>query len=215
MPEAGQKGDVRAEARERVQDYLIDRCEVAGMVRPRGMSVERHQSILKGFRKRFAYMDQENLITLAELIVEQGQGKAKNVWPCEATVVALANAIQRCPPEEHRLIASWFASVEGPKARERGCEVELFDYLVKHRRPPLGAYADRQINEQAQDNGRMVSAIRGRIDRGVASADDRAWLNHYLSQRDRVRAIIEQGEQKREQNRTGDGSDGDAATAAA
>ena len=186
----------RAEGRKLVWSRLIGRCAEAGMVRPRGMSVEVHKAVCQRLAERLAYMSDENLVTLAELVIENATGVAHNVWPSEATVIGLANALQRCPAEEHRIVKSWLASVEGPQAVAGGYEVELYQFLARHRRPPL-AMDMRKIRARAQDSNRQVQLIRDRIARDVASDSDREWLQWYVGERQRVREIVKAGEGKR------------------
>ena len=168
------------------------------MVRAKGMTLEQFDGMRARLLERLAYMSEANLMTLAEVVIEAAVGPRKDQWPAEVSVINWANDLQRCPPAEHRIVASWLASVEGPRAVAAGIEVELYRFLARFRRPPVSGMDNRSIREAARDNAHQVQLIRERMARGAAAEADQDWLADYIAQRDHVRAIIERGQKKRD-----------------
>lgn len=183
-------------AKAQVVTYLWSRLDEAGLKRPKGMTQEAWKEMRLRLTARLAYMERENLVTLAESLIEAGKGPFHQFCPPEVTIWGFARGLQKPPVTEARIVTSWLASVEGPPALAAGYEVELFRHLMDHPRPP-GLYDMRQIRAAAEANRREVALIRERIGRETASPADRQWLEAYLRDRDRVREIIARGERGR------------------
>ena len=196
--------DAKAEDRARVKALLVERLDQAGMARRRGVSAAAHEQWTARLCDQLAYMTDENLMTLAETLIDNAPG---GVWPSEIVIRQFARALQEAPAVERRIISSWLASVEGPKAEAGGHLVELFRWLDRHGRPPL-AMDMVTIRERAQANARRVEIVRDRIARGVAVQEDRDWLVHYLRDRDQAQALVDAGRARKDGN---DGKEGEAA----
>lgn len=189
--------ETQAQGRERVASLLIGRCNEAGLVRPRSRTVADHEAFQKRLVNRLAYMSQSNLETLAEVVIDNALGARHDIWPTETMINGFANALQKRPPQQCRIVTSWLASVEGPPAVAGGYEVELFWFLCDHPRPPL-AYDLRQIKAEAAENARMIERISAAIERGTASSSDRATLEGYLKARRHVRQLVGDGQAARD-----------------
>lgn len=187
--------DALKPGRAAVKDLLTDRLDAAGLQRPKGVSVDGHAMTRRRLEDHLSYMDPENLMTLAEALLDSVTGAH---WPSELVVRQMAHALQAPPAGQKRIVTSWLASVEGPMAEAGGWLVELYRFLLRHGRPPLSMDM-RQIREQAAGNARRVEMIRGRIDRDVASGEDREWLERYLADQRAARAVVEQGAQRRQE----------------
>lgn len=198
MSEARDHEETAKEGRDRVRGLLLARLDEAGLVRPKGVTAAAHDELLARLVDHLAYMSGANLQTLADVVMEAAQGPSRNVWPAEATVRNFAHALQAPPLRQRRIITSWLASREGPKADAEGCLVELFQFLRANpiERPPL-AMDQRLIREAAGQNARLRGMIRERIERGAASDEDRAWLARYVADEQTARAIVADGEAKR------------------
>jgi hypothetical protein len=189
--------EAKAEERARVKALLVERVRLAGLRRPRGFSVADQEAVALRLCDRLGYMTADNLQTLAETLIDNaGDG----LWPSERLVMTFAHALQVPPLTEHRIIGSWLASVEGPKAEAGGYLVELYRYLARAGRPPMPVDA-RQIRTEAAANARQVLLIRDRIGREVAGAEDRAWLERYLADQQAARAIVAAGAEKRAEDK--------------
>lgn len=186
----------RAEARARVRALLFDRLDQAGMVRPRRQSAGDHDAMRARLCERLAYLDPVNLQTLAELIVQNAVDRPRGAIWSEAAILTEAKALQTPPPLEFPIVSSWLASIEGPPAIAGGFEVELGLHLARTGRPPLPYDLDK-IKLQASDNARRATRVREQLGRGAADSDDRQWLEWYLRQQQRIRAIIDAGQDKR------------------
>jgi hypothetical protein len=184
------------EGKAKVRDLLIQRVAEAGLVRAKGVSADMHDAYLKRLESQLAYMSAENLMTLSELVIENGQGPSRTVWPSEVIVMNFARALQAPPPAQRRIISSWLASVEGPVAEAGGYLVELYRFLAKHGRPPM-QMDNREMREAARDNNRRCDLIADRIDRGTVTEDDRDWLARYREDERAARQIVDEGARRR------------------
>lgn len=170
-----------------VRALLIERLQGAGLRRARGISQTQHLAALDRLTGHLAYMTFANLETLAEVVLDAAQG---GICPSEALIRQYGEALQARPLAQHRIVTSWLASVEGPRAEARGDLVELFRWLRRHApRPPLPMDM-RMIAEMAAANNRQRELIRGRIERQTASDEDSAWLAAYLRDQDAARQIV-------------------------
>ena len=188
-------GDEKRIGKARVQEILIERLEAAGLQRPKGLSVEKHAAAKGWMAEHLAYMSEENLLTLAEVVLDS---VADRRWPSEIVVREFARSLQPPPPTVKRLISSWLASVEGPKAEAGGYLVELYRWLVASPRPP-SSWDMRTIMERAATNMRHAEIVRDRIERGAAPDEDRAWLMQYERDWQIARGIVAQGQDKRQE----------------
>lgn len=189
----GRDVDGAVEGKAAVRRLLIERLEAAGLQRPRGMAAAAFAQMQGHLCDRLSYMTAENLMTLAEALIESAQGGR---WPGEIVVRDFAKGLQPPPVAQSRLITSWLASVEGPKAVVRGDLVELYRHLMRHLRPPSD-WDRRQIAEQVLQNTRRIQIIREKIAVDVATAEERDWLSRYLADRQAAEAVVEQGNRKR------------------
>lgn len=192
----------KAEGRARVQTLLWDRIDEAGMQRPRHggslMTLDVYTAMRRRLCDRLAYLDPENLLTLAELMICNAAGAGRprfGVWP-EAAILSEAKALQTPPVMDMPIVTSWLASIEGPPAVAGGFEVELFRHLRRTGRPPL-AYDMHKIREDATEANRQIELVGGRIARDVATTEDRAWLEAYQRDRRTVLQIVQAGKAKR------------------
>ncbi|WP_422074124.1 hypothetical protein [Tranquillimonas rosea] len=187
----------RKAGRDRVRSCLFDLLDQAGLVRKRGVSAEAHDQARKRLIDHLAYMDEANLLTLAEVVMDHADGPQQNVMPAEVTIRNLAHGLQAPPFAEKRIVSSWLASVEGPIAEASGHLVELYRFLRANGRPPM-AFDLTQIKERAGNNQRQRQLVGDRIERAAASAADREWLEAYLQDERAARALVAQGQDKRE-----------------
>jgi hypothetical protein len=182
-----------------VRALLLGRCDEAGLVRAKAVSEQKHADMRGRLVERLAYMTPENLMTLAEAVIDaagQAMGVARGVWPAEVIIMGYAQGLQRAPLREQRIVTSWFASVEGPVAEAGGYVVELFRFLARHGRPPLPMDL-RVIREEADANQRLCGIIRDRIARDACQPDQRAWFESYVTDLRTARGWIDQGNAKR------------------
>lgn len=193
---AGEGPGAEESGRARVRRLLVGRVQEAGLVRARGVTAEAHQAAMGKLAEHLAYMSAENLQTLAEVVIDNAGGRSGNEWPAETLVRSWAQALQPAPPQRHRIVTSWLASVEGPKAEAAGHLVELYRFLLLRRVPP-GPYDLRRITEEAAENARRRVLIRDRVARDCATDEDRRWLAEYLRHEAEARAVIEDARARR------------------
>lgn len=188
------QSDVQQDGKAMVREKLIARLDQAGLVRKRGSSLADHEATMKRLVDHLAYMTPDNVEVLAESLIDAQVG---GIWPAEIVVRQWAQALQAAPVERPKIISSWLASVEGPKAELGGYLVELYRFLIRHKRPPL--FGDlRQITDEAGENVRRLEIVQGRIDRGTVTDEDRQWHGRYMADRAAARAVVDGGRQRRE-----------------
>lgn len=176
-----------------VRKHLIERLHAAGMVKPRKLGAEAFAQSQKFLERQLAYMSADNVMTLAETLIDNAVGSE---WPSEVVIRAMAKDLQKPPVTQSRLMSSWLASVEGPKAVAAGYLVELYRYLRRHNKPPA-AFDLRRIAEEADANQRHATIVRERIEADIARPEDRHWLVQYQADREAALAIVDHGNKKR------------------
>lgn len=195
-PAGAEDHDMIETGRAQVRRLLIDRLTEAGLRRQPGVSVDAQAARVERIVAALAYMRPDNLETLAALVLANAQGGYRDCWPPEVAIVNWGRSLQAPPLREERIVTSWLASIEGPQARAAGHLVELFRYLRARRLPP-GPYDRRTIAAEGEANARTLRVYSERIDKGVATADERAWVIAYLRDRDVAEAIVATGEARR------------------
>jgi hypothetical protein len=183
-------GQALRDGKARVQQLLIDPLTARGMIRPRGMTVEAHDAVLASLRARLAYLTDDMVEALAEVVEAHAEGKNRNVWPSEISICNWARRLQPPPPSDSRLITSYLRSVAGRRALSEGYLVELFLYLKRHGQPPTGDYAMSRIREEAEENRRARIRIKARNERGEADPRETNWLRGYWDTRARCMTIM-------------------------
>lgn len=185
----------KAEGRARVKEHLWDRLDQAGLQRPKGMTIEAYTGMQARLADRLAYMLPENLATLAEIVIDNPAPRGR-CWS-EVLLLGEAKALQTPPVTDLPIVTSWLASIEGPAALAGGFAVELFRHLRRTGRPPR-PYDLTRIREEAANNARQIELVSNRQVRDVASAEDKAWLEAYRRDHERVRQIIAEGQARRD-----------------
>lgn len=183
------EGDELREGKARVRKCLLEPLEQRGMVRKRSRTEAMHQAMLESLEARLAYMTDENLLALAEVIERAAGGKSKNIWPEEVSVCNWARRLQEPPASESRLVRSYLQSAAGEAAKSGGYLVELFWHLKRYGAPP-NDYARMQIQREADENRTRRLMIERDRERGRASPNDEAWARGYMDMRRRCLEIM-------------------------
>lgn len=178
------EGQELRDGKERVRMNLIDPLVGRGMVRKRGQKVEAHDKFLASLEARLAYMAEDRLQALAEVVERHASGPQKNVWPAEVSIMNWAWRLQEVPASESRLVRSYLQSDAGDAARSGGYLVELFVYLRRYGAPP-NDYAMKCIREESEDNQRKRAVIERKREEGRASPRELSWVQGYMDTRQR------------------------------
>lgn len=157
-----------------VRAHLLE--PLAGLPRRRGVSAADHARDLARLADQLAYMTPANLRGLCELVLRHSPGKSGPCWPDVALVRSWAMALQCPPPRLSDYAQSLIRSAMGRQARDEGWMVELFQ-IAKRLGPPPNRYVLHKLRDEAGANTRRRALVRERIERGVASAEDQAWLS--------------------------------------
>ena len=170
--------DLVLSGRAAVRQYLIE--PLAGLPRKRGVAKSDHALDLAKLTVALAYMTPANLRGLCELVLRHSAGKpplgkTAPCWPDVAWVRTWAMALQQPPPRKSDYAQSLIRSAMGRQALDGGWLVELFQ-IAKRIGPPPGRYLLHKLREEAGANTRRRLLVREKIERGVASPEEQAWL---------------------------------------
>jgi hypothetical protein len=178
-----------AAARARVENLLLSRLRAAGYRKPRGLAQGDFDLGQVALADRLAYLTPDNLETLAEAIVDTAP--LPN-WPPERWVLDLARSLQAPPVKASRLLSSWLASVEGPKAVMRGDLLMLYRYLRDRHVPPTH-WDRRKIADEAKAEDHRMLIWRERMARGVITEADRAEMLRHEADLAEALALVDAG----------------------
>lgn len=179
-----------AEAKARVDALLMQ--PLAGLARKRGISAEAHEKSLERLRSFLTYMSDTNLSGLVDLIARHA---AKGVWPEEGLVRAWAMTLQVPPPRDCAYARSLIRSAMGRRAMEEGWAVELFQ-VARRLGPPPGKYIIANLKRDAEEHRHRRRVIRENIEAGLATNDEKTWLEGWhtdLAEVEAIQSAVEEG----------------------
>ena len=185
-------------ARGRVRRLLIEPAQELGMRFRKGTSIEEQRRRIEQICDGVAYLTDEALAALVDWLLAHGDGTDRSFWPPLIGIISTAEAYQPRPLEEVPGVASWFGSIEGPRALADGCLVAEFLWWQKYKRPPLSKMDRQRIVSRAEGLGREVELTQDKLARGVEpGADAREKLRWYRELEARAKALVQAGIAKR------------------
>ncbi len=180
--------------RGRVRRLFVEPMQDMGFKRPPKMDEETFQKKLTRMTDYLTYMSDSGLRLLFDYMKVKGQGRDRSQWPSRASVYAYAELIEPCPIEKIPSMLSWFRSSAGLRAAEEDKLVETLEFIKKYKKPPTMDSMQKMIDRAAEDRRRMMAMSRDRIDRGVASDDDRKYVAWYEARLGDVRRLMDGAE---------------------
>ncbi|WP_407496824.1 hypothetical protein [Pseudooceanicola sp. MF1-13] len=174
------EGEELRQGKARVRAILIDPLERRGMKRKRNVSQDDHARFLDGLSARLAYMAEDRLAALAEVVERMATGKLQDIWPSEVTIINNARRLQAPPVSQSRLVRTYLQSAAGDAAEAGGYLVELMAYLKRVGNVP-GQYAMDTIRKEADDNARMIERVTIERKQGRASPQDLRLMQDYMA----------------------------------
>jgi hypothetical protein len=174
------EGEELRKGKERVRVRLLDRLELIGMKRAKGMTIVKTEAMFERLECFLAYMPCEMLDALAEVVERNAVGTLRNQWPEELTVTNWARLLMPAPPSESRLVRTYVQSV-GDRALVEGHLTELYLYLKKFGKPPTDD-GWRLIRTRANENEERAARARER-----GGEFELNWLDGYI--RNEARAL--------------------------
>lgn len=193
MTEAAVNQEIKTEApaetkRDRVRRILLTPL---GFRFPKGVADADQRRALDRLADELAYMADDRLAALCEMLRSHGGGSARNFWPDHATFLGFAEVVQPRPLDELPALLRWFGSVEGPRAIAEGSLVETWEYVRARKVPPATPQARAKIAEAAQESARRLNVIAERRSAGLGiSPDDLGWAQWYAALRAHCEAIV-------------------------
>lgn len=181
-----------------VREALIRPLRAAGLRRARGQTEAAQAAAIDHLIGQLDHMTAENLRTLADVVIDHAAtpGPAQGHWPAEVLIIGWARGLQPRPFRLSRIVTSWLASIEGPKADAGGWLVPLYRFLRLRQVPPT-PYDMGKITDQARADARQLAIVEDRIARGACGDTDRDWHLAWLNDQQAARAIVDQGRGKR------------------
>lgn len=186
--------------RGRVRRLLIDPLASGyggmGFRFPKGTDEKKQRSYLDWMADWLGYLGDEELRLLRACLSAHGEGAQRCFWPQRATVVFYAQAARPRPIETWPECASWFASIEGPKAQAEGTLVATMLFIESNIRPPYTPKDRREVAGSAADLLRRYTEARERVARGRDYGDDAQFLAWYGRLAARAEALVEPDRQE-------------------
>lgn len=174
--------------RARVRRILLDPL---GFRFRKGGDPEKGKRTLNRIADDLAYMADDRLAALRDMLATKGQGSDRNFWPDHATFIAFAEVVEPRPIEELPALLSWFGSVEGPAALAAGVLVETWQFIGRRKKPPVTPQERTMVAEAAAMNARRLTIIAERREAGwTISDEDRDWERRYLACRAHCEGIV-------------------------
>ena len=133
------ENDTGSEAgRALVREAVIRPLQAAGLRRARGQTEAAQAAAIDHLIGQLDHMTAENLRTLADVVIDHAAtpGPAQGHWPAEVLIIGWARGLQPRPFRLSRIVTSWLASIEGPKADAGGWLVPLYRFLRLRQVPP-------------------------------------------------------------------------------
>lgn len=175
-----------------VRLHLVQRLEAAGFTKPSKVTKDAFEAGKKFWTERLAYMNAENLMVLAEAIIDTATSRD---WPSETVVMQLARGIQETPVADNRAM-SWLVSRAGPEAVARGDVVTIYRFIRRRHRPPMAGEM-REIARQSAEDQRRAQLVREKLDVGKARQDEADWLEGWERDEREAMALVDQGNERR------------------
>jgi len=143
------------------------------------------------------YLSDAELATLLACVQTKGEGSCKAFWPSAATFRGWAEVVRPRPLDELPALVSWFASVEGPRAKADGTLVALWRWFEEKKIPPYQPEMRAVVAKRAADYARRLAVIADRQARGVfdparhaTDADDAAFAGWHAQRLAHVEAVL-------------------------
>ncbi|WP_323764582.1 hypothetical protein [Marinovum sp.] len=157
---------------------------------PKGTDEKKQRSYLDWLADWLGYLSDEELERLRACLSAHGDGAKRCFWPARATVVFFAQAARPRPIETWPECASWFASIEGAKAREEGTLVATMLFIERNIRPPYTPKDRREVAARTAELQRAYTEAQERVTRDRAYPDDAQMIAWYDRLTERAEALV-------------------------
>lgn len=180
--------------RGRVRRLLIDPLASGyggmGFRFPKGVDEKKQRSYLDWLADWLGYLSDEELKRLRSCLSVHGAGASKTEWPSRGTIAFFAQAARARPLETWPECASWFASVEGPKAKDEGTLVATLRFIERNVRPPYSPKDRALVADDAKALLSEYEEAKVRLDLRRGFPSDEEFVRWYDQQLARAEALI-------------------------
>ncbi|UWQ59953.1 hypothetical protein K3722_07435 [Leisingera caerulea] len=158
--------------RARVRRLVIQPLQDLGFRFPKGTKEDRQRAMLDRLADSIAYMSDKGLIALQQSLQTKGEGSAKCFWPCRATVMGWAEALEHRPLDELPELLGWFRSRAGAEAMRDGVLLAEYLFWRDNKRPPAKGPEKDRVRRQAAEFNSEYQKIMERRARGFPDIHD-------------------------------------------
>lgn len=179
----------QASGEKRVRERLVDPLLRLGMGRPARQTQATFEAMLNEVCAKLAYMSDNNLEALEEVLRGLGSGPGRDRFPSALVILPEAARIQPPGDDASPLIRAVFAHEVGQRAINEGWAPELLAHLRTNRAWP-GGFALKTVIEAAGPELRRLNNLEMTLSRGGdLTREDSIWRERRLARLARCREI--------------------------
>lgn len=185
--------------RARVRRLVLQPLQDLGFRFPKGTPEEKQRAMLDRLADSITYMSDKGLIALQKSLQTKGEGTAKCFWPCRATVMGWAEALEYRPLDELPELLGWFRSRAGAEAMKGGVLLAEYLFWRDNKRPPAKRSEKDRVRRQATEFNSEYQKIMERRARGFSFIHDQAeFVRWYEGTLKKCEAWVNEGKAARQ-----------------
>ena len=174
----------------RVRDLLVVPLQRLGLGRPAGLTRSAFEAMCDEISAKLAYMTDDGLAALVEVVASHPGGKARDRFPIAAILLQWAADIEPPADSGSPLIRKVFGHEVGAMAIREGWAPELLFWLKRHRQWPK-QFVLSQIRDGASGDVRRMQDIDARLARGAdLTPEEVAFRSRRRASLDKCEALV-------------------------
>lgn len=189
----------QAKREKRVDELLVRPLLRRGLGRPTTVNAAMFDVMVSDLKQRLAYMTDQNLAALEEVVAATPGGPQRDRFPIANTILEQAALIQPPGDDASPLMRAVFAAPLGLDAITGGWAPELLEWLRKNRKWP-GGYSVTRVKEDGAQAARQLTLFEERLARGgeLSRAEEfwRAARRTALAKCEDIRELGRKGERQ-------------------
>lgn len=173
----------------RVRDLLVVPLQRLGLGRPSGLTIPAFDAMCDEVCAKLAYMTDDGLAALVEVVASHPGGKARDRFPIAAILLQWAADIEPPSDSGSPLIRKVFGHDIGASAIREGWAPELLFWLKRNRQWPK-QFVLSQIRDGASSEVRRMQDLDARLARGAdLTPDDQSFRARRRASLDKCEAL--------------------------